>query len=147
MDYSGHYPSILLMYFGTFAGVIGGLILLLLGGRRVIKQYMKSKDIIDLLGAIPGAAFAIWLSFFSVPFFKDIPNVINGNYMVVTGTVVSWNSGGSASEARGIVLETDDGKRISVVVNYTPIRKGERYEIIRLPNTTFGSVIRQIEDD
>ena len=146
MDYSHHYPSILLMYFGILAGIIIGLVLLLMGARSLIRQYIESKGITKLAGAIAVVVCVILLAVFSVPWFKDIPNVINKNYIIITGTVVSWNSGGTQSEARGITLETDDGERIKVTVIYTPIREGERYEIIRLPNTPVGSVIRKIDD-
>lgn len=123
------------------------IIVMIARDARLIKQYVESKKIVKLASSIAVSACVVLLVLFSVAFLKDIPNVINKNYNVVTGTVVSGNRGGKNSETRGITLETDDGERIQVTVNYTPIELGERYEIIRLPNTSYGNVIRKIEDD
>ena len=147
MDYSYYYPSILFMYFGTFIGIFIGFIILAKLATSYIRENKVPKESVKPAGAIILTVCVVLLAIFSISFFKDIPNVINENYIVATGTVVSWDSGGTASETRGITLETDDGKRIKTLVNYTPIREGERYEIIYLPNTTFGSIIRQIEED
>ena len=50
MDYSAFYPSILFMYFGTFAGVLVAIFLLICGDVFLLKQYLKSKSIIELVG-------------------------------------------------------------------------------------------------
>ena len=145
MDYSYYYPSILFMYFGTFIGVIVFIIMLSYVDISCIRNYIKLKEFKRLVGVIISSVCVALLVIFSIRFFKDLPNVINNNYLVVTGTVVTWDTGGTASDTRGITLETDDGELIKATVNYTPMGKGERYEIILLPNSSYGSVIRKIE--
>lgn len=77
MDYSAFYPSILLMYFGTFAGVITALILLIYGEVYLVKEYLKSKTIIELVGVIACVVGITGVTYFFRNFFKDLPNVIN----------------------------------------------------------------------
>ena len=110
-----------------------------------IKQYIESKKIVDLLGSIFLMAFAVALVFYSVPYFRDIPNVINKNYVTITGTVVVADSGVSDDGSRTLTLLTDDGEEVKATVKYTPFTLGERYEITMLPNTRIGYVVRKIE--
>ena len=145
MNYSLHYPSILFIYIGVFAGIILFLILLIREGIILVRQYKKLKSVKKLACAAAAFVCIILLAAFSVPYFKDIPNAVNNNYIIAAGTVVAHDSGGTQSQTRGITLETDEGERIKVTVNYTPMRTGERYEIICLPNTGIGSVIRKTE--
>ena len=145
MYYSEHDPSILISYFLSFGTFIGLIVAFISFGVWEIKQYIESKKIGDLLGSIFFMVCVVALVFTSVPCFKDIPNVINKNYITITGTVIEPGFGGRDLETRTPMLLTDDGERVSAVVVYTPFARGERYEIVRLPNTGIGYVVRKIE--
>lgn len=145
MDYSAFYPSILLMYFGTFIGVLVAIVLLIFGDVFLLKQYLKSKAIIELVGFVACIMIIIAVAYFSRNFFKDIPNVVNKNYIITTGTAVGWDAAGPVHETRGFAFKTDDGKIKNIVVNYTPIYKGDRFKVIYLPNTGYGAIIKKLE--
>ena len=145
MDYSSFYPSILLTYFGSFAGVIFLVILFICGEVFLIKQYLKSKAVIEIIGMFACVVIIIAISHFFRQYFKDIPNVINRNYIIATGTVVIGNNGGTESETRDFTLKKDDGETIRILANYMPIQNGDEFEVIYLPNTGCGAIIRKIK--
>lgn len=153
MDYSAFYPSILFMYFGAFAGILVAIILLICGDIFLIKQYLKSKSIIELVGIIACVVGIIVVAYFSRNYFKDIPNVISKNYIVTTGTAEGWDSAGPISSSAGPVYETrgfafrkDDGEIKKIVVTYPPVYQGDRFEVIYLPNTGYGAIVKKLDD-
>lgn len=145
MDYTAFYPSILFMYFGTFAGVIIAIILLIGGDIYLLKQYLKTKNIIELIGFVTCTIAIIVVLYFSLNFFKDIPNVISKNYTVATGTAEGWDTAGQEPETRGFAFKKDDGEMINIVVTYPPIYQGDRFEVIYLPNTEYGAIVKKLE--
>ena len=147
MDYSSHYLEILIRYYMIFAFTIFFIIVFAIYGAKLIKQYTESKKFIKLLGAIALAGGIVVFSYFSVPHFKDIPNAINQNFVIITGTVVSGDSGGRAPETRGFTVIDDNGNRRSVLANYMPIFTGDRFEIILMPNTGSGVILRKLESE
>ena len=147
MDYSVFYPSIIIGYIGGFAGTILVIILLICGEVFLIKQYLKSKSTIELIGIFVFVVLIIVVSYYSKIYFKDIPNVINKNYIVSRGTVIEGNNGGQDPETRGFVLKTDDGEIKRLCVVYLPIDNGDRFEVIYLPNTEWGAIIQKLKGD
>ena len=147
MDYSSHYIVILIRYFVSFAVILSIIIVFAIYGAKLIKKYMESKKFIKLLGAIALAVGVVVFSYFSVPYFKDIPNAINFNFDIIIGTVVSGNSGGRASETRGFTVIDDNGNRRSVLANYPPIFTGDRFEIIIMPNSGSGVILQKLESE
>ena len=147
MDYSAFYPTIWFMYFGTFAGIITAIILLVCGDIFLIKQYLKSKAIIELVGMVACVVAIIAVCYFSRNFFKDIPNVINKNYIISSGTVITGNNGGIDPEARDFAFKKDDdGKTVKIIANSKPIQNGERFEVIYLPNTGYGAITKRFNE-
>ncbi|MGI6745675.1 MAG: hypothetical protein ACOX45_05970 [Acutalibacteraceae bacterium] len=145
MDYSVFYPSVLLNYFVAFAGIITAIILLVVGDIFLIKQYLKSKSVIELVGIVACIAGIIIISYFLRNYFNDITNVIRKNYIVTTGTAEGWDSAGQVHETRGFAFKTDDGETIKLVVTYPPVYQGDRFEVIYLPNTGYGCIIQKLE--
>lgn len=145
MDYSAFYPSILFMYFGAFVWVLVAIVLLICGDVFLIKQYLKSKSVIELVGSIACIVAIIAVAYFSRNFFKDIPNVMSKNYIITTGTAEGWDSAGQVHETRGFAFKTDDGVIKKIVVTYTPIYRGDRFEVIYLPNTGYGAIVKKLE--
>lgn len=145
MDYSTFYLSITIEYLIGFTSYIITIILLVCGDIFLIKRYLKSKSEIELVGIIVCIVAIIIVAYFSRNFFKDIPNVIGKNYTVSTGTAYGWNTAGQEPEARGFEFQKDDGEIIKLQVIYTPIRQGDRFEVIYLPNTGFGAIVQKID--
>ena len=145
MDYSAFYPSILFMYFGTFAGVLVAIFLLICGDVFLLKQYLKSKSIIELVGVVACIVAVIAVAYFSRNFFKDIPNVLSKNYIITTGTAQGWDSAGQVHETRGFAFKTDNGETIKLVGTYPPVYQGDRFEVIYLPNTGYGCIVQKLE--
>jgi hypothetical protein len=145
MNYSAYYPSILFMYFGTFAGIILAVALLIYGDIYILKQYIKIKSNIELVGFIVFFVAILVVLYFSRNYFKDIPNVVSKNYIVTTGTAEGWDSAGQVHETRGFAYKTDGGETKKIVVTYPPVYQGDRFEVIYLPNTGYGAIIRKLE--
>lgn len=145
INYSAFYPSILFMYFGTFAGILVAIILLICGDIFLLKQYLKSKSIIELVGFVVFIAVIIIVSHFSRNYFKDIPNIVSKNYIITTGTAEGWDSAGQVHETRGFAFKRDDGEIKNIVVTYPPIYQGDRFEVIYLPNTGYGAIVKKLE--
>ena len=145
MDYSAFYPSILLMYLGTFIWVLVAIALLICGDVFLLKQYLKSKSIIELVGVVTCIVAAIAIAYLSQNFFEDIPNVISKNYVITTGTAEGWDTAGQDPETRGFTFIKDDGETKKIVVTFTPIYQGDRFEAIYLPNTGYGAIVKKIE--
>jgi len=146
MDYSAYYPPILFMYFGTFVGVIVAMALLICGAMHVFKLYQKSKSNIMLIGFTVCIVIVIVISYFAQSFFRDIPFVVNKNYIITIGIAQGWDTAGQEPETRGFAFKRDNGEIIDITVTYTPIHQGDRFEVIYLPHTKFGAIVRKIED-
>lgn len=145
MDYSAFYPSVLINYFIAFAGIMTAIILLTVGDIFLIRQYLKSKSVIELVGIIACIIGVIVVAYFSRNYFKDIPNVLSNNYIVTTGTAEGWDSAGQVHETRGFAFKTDNGETIKLVVTYPPVYQGDRFEVIYLPNTGYGCIVQKLE--
>jgi len=145
MNYSAYYPSILFMYFGTFAGIILAVALLIYGDIYILKQYIKIKSNIELVGFIVFFVAILVVLYFSRNYFKDIPNVVRKNYIITAGTAEGWDSAGQVHETREFAFKTDGGDTQKIVVTYPPVYQGDRFEVIYLPNTGYGAIIRKLE--
>ncbi|MGI6248083.1 MAG: hypothetical protein ACOYJX_01570 [Acutalibacteraceae bacterium] len=143
MDYSAFYPSILINYFVAFAGIIIAIILLVVSGAFLLKRYLKSKSVIELVGVVACIVAIVAVAYFSRNFFKDIPNVLSENYIVTSGTAQGWDSAGQVHETRGFAFKRDDGEIAKIVVTYPPVYQGDRFEVIYLPNTGYGAIVKK----
>ena len=145
MDYSAFYPSILLMYLGTFLWAIVAMTLLLCGAVVLLRQYLKSKSLIELAGVAACMVAVIAIAYFSRSFFQDIPNAVSRNYVIATGTAEGWDTAGQGTETRGFAFANDNGETKKIVVTYTPIYQGDRFEAMYLPNTGYGAIIKKLD--
>ena len=146
MDYSAFLPSVLINYFIAFAGVVTTIILLVVVGAFLARQYFKSRSFIECVGVVACVIGVFITAYFSRNYFKDIPNVVSKNYIVTDGTAEGWDSAGQVHETRGFAFKTDDGKNFKLVVTYPPVYQGDRFKVIYLPNTGFGAIIQKLED-
>ena len=146
MDYSSYYPAIIELYLWHCCGLIVIPSLLIWMGVHLAK-YINAKSTISLI--IVPILLILWVGF-SIPLYtkyiKDIPNIINENYIVTTGTATSWNTTGPENTSRSFEFTTDDGEVIKLSVQSTkPVYQGDRYEVIYLPHTKCGAIVRKIE--
>lgn len=107
-------------------------------------------SLIDFGGVI---VFAIILMAFLISFSKivmDLPYMLKQDFSSVTGVVVGQNASGrdDVYEDRGFELQDlKTGEILTLQVNYTPIRKGEYYEVLYLPHTKIGTIVRKLRKD
>jgi len=146
MDYSGFHLIILSRYIFSFLGLIFISIFLIWGTIYLIKRFIKNKIKYMLIGASV-IILSLTLIYLSLDFYKDIPNAINSNYEIVTGVVVVGNNGGRAAEVRDFKIKKENGEIVTVVALSEPLFGGETMEVILLPNTGYGVIIRIIESD
>lgn len=76
---------------------------------------------------------------------RDIPNVLKRAYIEDTCTIVGQDAGGTATESRSVQVKcSKSGDEFTFLTQYLPMKIGDVYRIIYLPNTKFGSVIEKI---
>ena len=146
IDYSYTYPAILYNYFLTELGniVILGFFIYSVFNQK--KEYIKGKQIGDLWGAICFGIFAIIMVGMLANDLRDIPNIVNKNYIVTTGVSLDRTSSERGVELRTFQFKPDDDEiaPFRVSAKAPPVRPGDRFEIIYLPVTKLGSVIRRL---
>ena len=79
---------------------------------------------------------------------KDIPHLKNGDCSSIIGIVVSQDAAGreDVPEDRTFKLKNiESGEIVELRVFYTPIKNGDVYEVVYLPHTRCGAVVRKIE--
>lgn len=164
MDYSKFYSSIMIHYLSLLVAIIIGLVLVICADVFCIKAFLKQNavetetkiwffsnkgSLIDFLGVIVFIIVALLILFFSRNILADIPNVINKNYVVTSGVVTAHDSSGKddVAETRSFTLKDfNTGKEVKLLVTYTPIRQGDIYEVLYLPSSKAGAIVRKIED-
>lgn len=147
MDYSAYYPTILYEYICSFIGILGAITFFVCISVMLFKQYLELKSTLQIIGFIIFITLTIVMFNFSLKYFKDIPNILNENYIVTTGTAVGQHTPGQVPETRGFKFRGDDGVVMSIVVTYLPVFQGDRFEVIYLPHTGFGAIIRKIDKE
>ena len=146
IDYSYTYPAILFTYFKIELGNI-----LLLGFSVYFvftpkKEYIKGKKVGDLLGALFFVVLAIIIVSMFANELRDIPNIVNKNYVVTTGASLEPTSSERGVEFRGFRFKPDNEEiaPFRVYAKAPPVHPGDRFEIIYLPVTKLGVVIRRL---
>jgi hypothetical protein len=147
MDYSVFYPSILFMYSILLAAVLVGIILALSVSFYYLKELLKEKGVMNLVAVICFFTIVLVILYFSIDIFCDIPNVIKKNYVITTGIAIDSNNAGQEPEIRGFPLKRNyTNEIIRVAVTYYPINEGDEFEVIYLPNSKIGAIVRKIEN-
>lgn len=78
----------------------------------------------------------------------DVPHFFSNDLETTVGVVVEHDSAGKddVSDSRGIIIQdTESGRRIRVLVIYTPIHQNEVYEVSYLPHTHIGYIVERLE--
>lgn len=162
MDYSKYTSSILTNYLILAGAVILGIVLSIMGEVYLTKVFIKQnaeqsgyrilffnnkESIIDFFGIIAVSVVLLLILFWSRNVLADIPNAIRRDFQVTTGIVVGQDAAGleNVGENRGFELQDlKTGEIINLQVFYTPIRKNEIYEVIYLPHTKSGAIVKKI---
>ena len=114
---------------------------------QLYKEYQKNKSKSVIWIAVAVFVFLVLMSIPTINEVKDIQNVLNQNYMIATGTAVGWNTTTDESEPRSFSFLTDDGKTVDLrVLPCPPVHKGDRFEIIYLPNSGIGAIVQKLEN-
>jgi len=116
-------------------------------GYELYKEYRKNKSKSVIWIALAAFAFFVLMSIPTVNEVKDIQNVLNRNYVIVTGTAVGWDTTTDESEPRSFSFLTDDGKTVDLIVlPCPPVHQGDRFEVIYLPNSGIGAIMQELDD-
>lgn len=78
----------------------------------------------------------------------DVPHLFASDLETTVGVVVEHDSAGKddVSDSRGITIQdAESGRRIKILVIYTPIHQNEVYEISYLPHTHIGYIVKRLE--
>lgn len=162
VDYTQHYKTIWFNYFMSMAGMVLILIMLIYGcvycykcfythdfrdsESKIILHYFSKESLIDFIGFVVFLLLTIFFVIFQLKgnVAKDLPYVINNDYSIVTGEIVKQ---GPRPEfgLRTVHVKNSVGQLVECKVAGATYELGNGYEIIYLPNTGFGSIIRQIE--
>jgi hypothetical protein len=145
MDYSVFYANIIFHYGLSFGGIMLFLGFVAYNIFLFAKKYIRNRTVSLVFNAVFGLFAFIALVYFTVPFIRDIPNIKNRNYIIATGTSVGWDNGGTRPSIRSFDFLKDDGEMIKLHVFYGPVNKGERFEIIYLPYSKIGDIVRKLE--
>ncbi len=166
MEYSQYAPymsSALLNYILFAAAVLVIIVLLVIGTFFQLKTFLTQNarqedfkllffhnkgSIVDFIGIVFAVILFVVFLFWSRRVFADIPHAINKDFIVATGVVVSQNAAGreDVGETRGFeIQDLETGEIINLLVFYTPIWQGEVYEVIYLPHSKAGAIVRKIE--
>lgn len=146
MDYSVFYPSILLDFCILLAGSVLALALLVYADYSHVKEFFREKNFMNALDAVFFVAATVLVLYFSTYVYRDIPHVVNSDYIITTGTALGNNSAGKEPENRGFALMRDDTHEVvRITVTYYPIYKGDWMEVIFLPHTHLGAVIQKLD--
>lgn len=142
---------------GIALSVIGGIYLvkafLLQNAEQTEFKFLffnNKESIIDFIGLILVAVILALILLWSRNVWADVPYAINKDFSRTIGIVVSQDAAGrdDVGEARGFRLrDIETGEVLNLQVFYTPIREGEIYEVMYLPNTKVGAIVRKIEGD
>lgn len=165
MDYSKYTISIIINYLLIAGSILMIIVLSVIAEVYQAKAFIKQNkemsghkilffsnkgSIIDFTGIFAFAVIII-IALHGLPdIIADIPYAINKEFSVTKGIVVGQNAAGldDVSESRGFELKVlESGEIINLYVVYTPIRTGEIYEVIYLPHTKAGAIVKKIEDD
>ncbi len=165
MDYSKFTRTILTEYMLLAGATILGIALSVIGGIYLVKAFLlqnaeqtefkflffnNKESIIDFIGLILVAVILALILLWSRNVWADVPYAINKDFSRTIGIVVSQDAAGrdDVGEARGFRLrDIETGEVLNLQVFYTPIREGEIYEVMYLPNTKVGAIVRKIEGD
>ena len=79
--------------------------------------------------------------YYAVPFARDIPAMINGNFETARGTVMTKAYSTRRSDRTVEVLDETTGEKIRLNVNYTLADEGDYIEIKYLKHTKEGVVV------
>lgn len=114
--------------------------------RDFIKRNEKKINLI--IKIVIGCGLMWAFIYFLIPAGLDVPNIINEDYCVVKGEVVSWNySDEEKIKDRGVgILSEETGETVWVTVYSVGIRKGEYLEVKYLPHTGYGVILSTEED-
>jgi hypothetical protein len=165
LDYSKFTRTILTEYMLLAGATILGIALSVIGGIYLVKAFLlqnaeqtefkflffnNKESIIDFIGLILVAVILALILLWSRNVWADVPYAINKDFSRTIGIVVSQDAAGrdDVGEARGFRLrDIETGEVLNLQVFYTPIREGEIYEVMYLPNTKVGAIVRKIEGD
>jgi len=162
IDYTQHYKTIRGGYLEHILGILFLLIVLIWfcvycckiylalsvndSNTSIVRKYFSKEHLIYIfvfiILAISTISLVVYLG--KGEFAKDLHYVINNNYSSVTGKVIEQ---GAKPEygLRTIYVENSVGKLTKCKVGGATYELGNVYEIIYLPNTRIGCIVRQIE--
>lgn len=85
---------------------------------------------------------------YSIRLLLDLPNVLSRKYVVDVCVITKQDSSGSdySMEDRGVgcTSENNENNHYNLQVTYTPMKLGEKYKVIYLPNSKFGVIIEKM---
>ncbi|MDR1565234.1 MAG: hypothetical protein LBS74_09775, partial [Oscillospiraceae bacterium] len=146
MEYSTHYNAILYLYIAGLAGVVLFSVALIAGEIYLIKQYTKDKSIVEFVGAVAiPVIFVLLTIFYSSNYILDIPYAIKNDYTIATGTATGWDTTGKGNTTKSFNFTTDDGTSIDLfILSSDSIHQGDRFEVMFLPHTGCGAIVKQL---
>lgn len=81
-----------------------------------------------------------------IPHFKDIPYIVDGEYEIVRGTAVSSDTGKTNVDWHFRYFSVQEGNQtIYVEARTKRVHVGDYIEVLYLPNSHLGTVIRRTE--
>lgn len=108
------------------------------------KMWMKEheKRINRIIACCMGIACIVFIEAVIIPYIRDIPYIIRGEYKIVTGIACNKDHGGrNLEEERTVQILSEDGCKVEVIFFDDYIDEGEKLTVIYLPNSKFGSRI------
>ena len=111
------------------------------------RRYFSKEGVMYIAVFILLAVSAVAFALYSVKgdIVKDWPYIKNDNYMTVTGEVIDEGADPEFGK-RTIYVQNSDGKVIKCSVGGATYEIGNVYEIIYLPYTRIGCIVRELEE-
>ena len=141
------FMQILLLYFCFYCGKIYFKLSNENDGSSIKSRYFSKEGVMYIAVFILLAVSAVGFAMYSVKSdaVKDWTYIKNDNYMTVTGEVVDEGADPEFGK-RKIYVKNSDGQLVKCKVGGATYEIGNVYEIIYLPYTGIGCIVRELEE-
>lgn len=111
--------------------------------RNFVIKYNKKLDLIARICMIIYILYVIPFGIF--PAILDIQYIINEKYITINCKTISNDNIGDMKKIREIkVVDIDNGNKLFLKLNYTPIEENQNYIINYLPHLKIGKIIEKV---
>jgi len=148
VDYSVHFEQLKNQFYFHFLVWVSVsillIIVLLVALYYVIKRSTKRYIAILIFSTVFFIVFTNRL----INYFKDLGIVNKGQFCTVKGTAVSEDTEKNKdTPVRYVRFKIDEGIEFDITLYYGQIYKGDRFEIIYLPNTGHAVIVQKLKSN